>query len=345
MIIRPQGLQTHGDFVMQKRIFIIFTIAFLFLTGCLSPKIKLFSDSTEPLREFVLEGRGKGKVLVISVKGFISDTSEKGFLSSNPSMVEKLVSQLVKAEKDKKIRAILLKIDSPGGTATASDLLYHELMEFKERTGVKILVSMMDLATSGGYYISLPADFILAHPTTITGSVGVVFIRPKVRGLMEKIGLDVEVSKSGKNKDMGSPFRETAEDEQKIFQNIIQNFSRRFLSLVEKHRRLAPDVLTEISSACVYTASDARDIGLVDDIAYLSQAIAKAKSMSGLPEDAKVVVYRRTEYPEDNLYNTSGMKSDSGKLSLINLKLPGTVPFLQTGFYYLWMPWSGGYGF
>jgi protease-4 len=124
-------------------------------------------------------------------------------------MVQEFVSQLRLAEKDKKIKALLLKIDSPGGSVIASDIVYNEILAFKKRTGAKVVVAMMGVAASGGYYISLPADTIVAHPATITGSIGVIFFRPKVTGLMGKIGVGVEVNKSGKNKDIGSPFRQT----------------------------------------------------------------------------------------------------------------------------------------
>ena len=90
------------------------------------------------------------------------------------------------AEKDEKVKAVLLKIDSPGGSSTASDILYHEIVAFKERTGKKVVVCMMNIAASGGYYVALPADMIMAHPTTVTGSVGVILIRPEVSQLMEK---------------------------------------------------------------------------------------------------------------------------------------------------------------
>ena len=103
----------------------------------------------------------------------------------------------VKAEKDPDIKAVILKINSPGGSATASDILYREINAYKQRSGVKIVAAMMGLAASGGYYVAMPADTIVAHPTTVTGSVGAVFIKPEVSGLMEKIGVDVTVHKSG----------------------------------------------------------------------------------------------------------------------------------------------------
>ena len=187
-----------------------------------------------------------------------------------------------KAEKDERIRAVLFKVNSPGGTIMASDILYHEISSYRERTGAKIIVSMMDVAASGAYYMSLPADMIMAHPTTITGSVGVIFLRPKAGGLMDKIGLGVDVIKFGKNKDMGSPFRESTEEEKDIMQKTVNEFGERFIGLVQKHRKLKDQAMGEISTARIFTADEALKWGLVDKIGYLSDAVKEAKMLAGL---------------------------------------------------------------
>ncbi len=308
--------------------------ALLLVSGCISPQVKLFTDATEPLQEFTIQGKGKAKILLIPVRGIITDAPGKQFLRSAPNMVQEIVSQLGKARKDDDIKAVILKINSPGGTVTASDILYHEIMAFKEETGVKIVAAMMDVAASGGYYISLPADLIMAHPTTITGSVGVIFMRPKLEGLMEKIGLGVEVNKSAKNKDMGSPFRPTTGEEQKILDGLVRELGQRFLHLVATHRKPGQEALAQISTARICLADDAKGLGLVDEIGYLSDAISKAKSLAGLSERAKVVVYRRTKYPDDNLYNISMTKG--GPLSLMAPGLSQILTSLQAGFHYLW---------
>ncbi len=319
---------------------IIITLAFVFVLtyGCAAPEVKLFTDATTPLQEFTLQGTEEGKVLVIPISGIISDTPNERFLRTMPSMVQEVVSQLRLAEKDNEVKVILLKIDSPGGSTTASDLLYHEIIDFKKRKNVKIVVSMMGIAASGGYYISLPADFIMAHPTTVTGSIGVIFIHPMVANLMDKIGLDVKVNKSGKNKDMGSPFRLATVEEKKILQNLTDELGQRFINLVAKHRNLDKEVLDKIATARVYLAEEAFQLGLVDQIGYLSEAILQAKKMAGLSENAKVVAYRRTKYPNDNLYNTSTTKFSGHGISLVDLGLPEIATHHQIGFYYLWFP-------
>ena len=327
---------------MRKSIFILAVVVVLFLIGCQGPKIRLFPSAADPLKEFTLEGDAKGKVLVVHIRGTISDAPRRRLVSTRPSMVQEVVSQLRKAEKDSEIKAVLLKINSPGGSATASDILYNEIVAFKEKTGAKVVVAMMDVAASGGYYISLPSDYILAHPTSITGSVGVVFIRPDVAGLMAKIGVDVEVSKTGKNKDMGSPFRQATAEEKQIIQNMIDRLNQRFLDRIAAHRRIDPRRLKEISTARIFLAEDALKLGMIDRVGYIREAVSRAKRLAELPQNAKLVVYRRTEFPDDNLYNTSTSQYEGQGLSIVSLDLPASLASYQAGFYYLWQPGTMG---
>ena len=320
---------------MRKLFSLFFLVILIFINGCTAPKIRLFPSQADPLKEFTLEGKAAKKVLVISIRGVITDSPKEELIRTRPSIVQEVVSQLRLAEADENVKAVLLKIDSPGGSVTASDVLFNEISAFKERTKSKVVVAMMGVAASGGYYISLPADYIVAHPTTLTGSIGVIFLRPQVTGLMQKVGVDVEVNKSGKNKDIGSPFRKMTAEEAKILQDLTDRLGVRFVDLVVKRRKLDPKVVAEISTARVYLAGEALELGLVDEIGYLDRAVAQAKKLADLPEDAKVVVYRRTEYPDDNLYNPS-TSYGGGRLSLISLELPGVFKQLSAGFYYLW---------
>jgi len=307
-------------------------------TGCIKPKITLFPDGTEPLKEYVLQGTEKEKILIIPINGFISDSHRDLPFHRKSSMVQEIVSQLNLAAKDKDLKAVILKIDSPGGTVTASDMLYHEIIRFRQRSGARVVAITMGVAASGGYYIALPADYIFAHPTSITGSIGVVFLRPNVSGLMSKIGLEMGIEKSGKNKDMGSPFRRPTEEEQEIVQDLIDDLAGRFLTLVVSHRKLDDQARTSISSARIYTAPDALRLGLVDQIGYMDDAIRKTTSIAGLSEGARVIVYRRTEYPDDNVYGTFSGKPAAPEISLIDPALIESLFPLHSGFYYLWLP-------
>ena len=180
--------------MLSRKLTIAVTLVCFMVAGCVAPNVKLFTDATDPLKEFVLEGEAKEKILIIPIKGIISDSSKKGMLQSEPGMVQDIVSQLAIAEKDTEIKAVIFTIDSPGGSVTASDILYHEIMRYKEKSGAKVTAVLMNVAASGGYYVALPADYIMAHPTSVTGSIGVIFMRPGVSGLMEKAGVGGTVS-------------------------------------------------------------------------------------------------------------------------------------------------------
>lgn len=311
------------------------------LVGCASPKIKFFSDSSDPYREFTLQGTAGPKILVLQANGQIEEGPSRGLLRDRPGMIPDIVSQLRLAEEDEAVKAVVLKIDSPGGSVTASDVLYHELKAFKEKTGVKMVAVFMGLAASGGYYIALPADRIVAHPTSITGSVGVVFLQPKLTGLMEKIGVGVDVSKSGDQKDMGSPFRPSTQEERRLLQDLTERLGQRFLDLLDEHRRITPEALAEIRTARIFLAEEARQLGLVDRIGYVDDAIQSAKELAGLPDEARVVVYRRAEFPNDTVYNAAGTHLGTAEPELVRIDLPGTVGELGTGFFYIWPPAAG----
>jgi protease-4 len=176
---------------------------------------------------------------------------------------------------------------------------------------------------------------ITAHPTTVTGSIGVLFLQPKITGLMEKIGLSVDVKKFGKNKDMGTPFRDSSEEEQRFMQKSVDDMGERFIRLVQKHRKPNQQAMAEISTARVFIADEAMKLGLVDKVCYLSDAIRESRKLAALHADARVVVYRRTEFPDDNYYNTSSAASHGLNVPAVNIELPEYL-VLKTGFYYLW---------
>ena len=304
------------------------------IVGCSLPKINLFPQAG-PLKEVTLEGTGEDKILVISVNGVISDQPKEKLLRSQPSMVQEVVTHLKRAGQDPQIKALLLKVNSPGGGVTASDILYHEISAYRERSGVKMVVAMMNLAASGGYYISLPADWIIAHPTTVTGSIGVIFARPQVSGFMDKYGFAMNVSKSGTHKDMGSPFRPSSPGDEAIFQSLTDQMARRFHDLVQKHRNINAAQMALIASARVYMAPEAKALNLVDQVGYLSDAIAKAKSLAGLSGDTRVITYRRYESEEDNIYN-SAMHAQGAQTGSFAPALTALMGAQDAGFYYMW---------
>ncbi len=324
----------------MNRFFSLFlsVLVCVLLSGCISPRVTLFTEPSDPLNEYRLSGSQKGKVAVIPIKGIISDEPEDRMLRSKPGMIQEVVSQLDLIRRDPEVGAVLLKIDSVGGSVTASDILYYEILKFKEETGIKVVVSMMNVAASGGYYIALPADYIIAHPTTVTGSIGVIFVRPNIRELMNKIGVDVKVDASGEYKDMGSILRSSTESEDVLFQSLIDALGDRFIQKIKKHRDLTDEAVNDIRTARIFLAGEAKAAGMIDDVGYITDAVDKAKSLAGLHPDCKVVVYRRSHFANDNIYNPVLMHAGPKVPPIIDLGLPQQMLRNLSGFYYLWLP-------
>lgn len=205
-------------------------LLFFILGGCIH--VDLFSGKGV-LQETTISGEGSDKVLLIDISGTLTTSKDSGIFSE-PSLPARLKEELTKAEKDDHIKAIVLRINTPGGTVTSSDILYHELQEFKEKRKVPIISSIMDMGTSGGYYVAMASDYIFAHPSTITGSIGVIMLTLNGQGLLEKIGIQPTAIVSGPKKSMGSPFRAMNDEERAIFQDVIDRLYARFLTVVEK---------------------------------------------------------------------------------------------------------------
>jgi protease-4 len=207
---------------------------------------------------------------------------------------------------------------------------------FKASRKVPIVASIMDLGTSGGYYIAAAADTVLAHPSSVTGSIGVIMLTINARGLLEKVGVETTAVTSGPRKDMGSPFRTMTTEERAIFQGLIDSFYQRFLNIVQEGRsNLQMEQIKRLADGRIYTGDQAKAAGLVDEIGYLEDAIALAKKKAGLTE-AKVVTYHRPGEYSNNVY--SKVLAPNGLAGLADLDLMSFVRGGTPQFMYLWMP-------
>ena len=319
----------------MKKLVLLAPVLAAALTAC-SPRINLDLLGEEKLREVVLvPDAAREKILVVDIDGTISSALETGLFAREKSVVARVFERLERAAADPQVKAVILRLDTPGGEVTASDIIYHEVLRFKERTGRPVIGLMMSVAASGGYYIASACDVILAHPSTITGSIGVISVFPSVESLMSKVGVKVNVIKSGPSKDSGSPFRDMTEDDKKLFQTIIDEYYEGFLAVVATGRKgkIAEADLRKIADGRVYTAPQALKLGLIDAIGYFDDAFAKARGLASL-KSAKVVSY--TYYPKtkSNIY-----ASQLGSFSPLDAKvLESMLALLKTGFYYLWLP-------
>ncbi len=314
---------------MKKTLIAVLVIGLLgMVSGCTLVKISL-TEETQPYMEKVISGEGKDKVLLVDISGFITSQGDGVSLPGSkkgPGLLARVREELDRAKSDKNVKAMVLRINSPGGGVTASDMLYHEIKKYKQETGVKVLAHFMDIGTSGAYYTALAADRITAQPTTVTGSIGVIMFRIDATGLMQKIGVQAYQIASGEQKGMGSPFRPVSPEERTIFQGMIDNLQARFVNTVVEGRSLPPDTVKKLADGRIYTSQEAKASGLIDDICYLDDAVDQAKKLAGL-ERAKVVTYYRPGQYRENLYSVNLISIDMGEMFQ-----PGA------SFMYLWLP-------
>jgi protease IV len=303
-----------------------------FLSGCVT--INLL-PTPGPLQEKQLSGTGTEKVLLLDLSGLISSQEGDG-LVEHPNMVAQIKEELTRAAEDPKLKALVVRINSPGGTVTASDIIYHELRAFRQKRRIPVIASIMDVGASGGYYVAAAADKIIVHPSSVTGSLGVIMLTLNARGLLEKVGLEANAITSGPKKDMGSPFKPMTEEERAIFQGLISSFYERFLAVIREGRRnLHTEEIRKLADGRVYSGEQASALGLVDSVGYLEDAIELAKREAGLTE-ARVVTYRRPGEYRHNIY--SKFLGGGGLTALANLDVSSMVRGGTPQFMYLWMP-------
>ena len=305
--------------------------------GCAFINVSLYQPAL-PLQERVIEGEGPGKVLVMDISGVLAyeEKDKGGSFREEVNLVARVKEELGKAAADDEIKAIVLRIQSPGGTVNASDLIHHEISEFKKKRNVVVVACFLGIATSGGYYVATAADHIIAQPTTLTGSIGTIALKFNVEGLMEKVGVTEETVKSGDKKDMWSPFRPATSEEKKIFQSIIDEYQGKFLEVVREGRKNMTETdLAKVKDGRVFSGTQAFKLGLVDQLGYLNDAIQWAKNAAGI-ERAKVVMYHRPGTHVENVYSLSQGEAWSWTERFRRGEL---LPQRETPqFMYLWLP-------
>ena len=320
----------------MRRLTALALAALFALSGCSLVTLD-FQPRIRPLEEKTVEGKGSSKILLLDLSGFLSEDVPSFSIGAPPPRVPLLArvrEELRKAEDDERVKALVVRINSPGGTITASDILYHELLAFKARKKVPVIAAIMDVGASGGYYAALAADTIVVNPTTITGSIGVVMVTVNAQGLLEKIGVAPLAIKSGPMKDAGSPFRPLTEPERAVFQGVIDDMHGRFVRLIAQSRKMPEDRVRAFADGRIYTADEALRLGLVDRVAYLEDVVALARERAGLDE-AKVVMYHRPKEYRANIYSLTPTPSTAeSTLAQFAAAFGGGGP----RFLYLWWP-------
>lgn len=249
-----------------------------------------------------------GKVAIVNIKGIIVDSRVS-------------IDEIKQYRKDPSIKAIVLRVESPGGAVVPAQEIYEEIkrtIKFKP-----VVVSMGSVAASGGYYISCPATKIVANPGTLTGSIGVLIEIPNIKGLLDKVGVKTEVIKSGKYKDITSPFKSLQNEEKEILQKLTNDIHEQFIKAVSEGRKIPIEQVRKIADGRVFTGLKAKELGLVDEIGDLDHAIKIAAQLAKIKGEPEIVMRKSTILRE--LLNGD-----------IELLIKRFLPYIQV--YYLYSP-------
>ena len=291
--------------------------------------VKKGIDQFPDFKETWSYGTGGEKIAHITLQGPIMRQGESGLFGSSVDPIESVIQQVRAAQNDDGIKGILFEVNSPGGAITPSDEIYHQLKLFREASPDHfVVIFMRDVAASGGYYVAMASDWIIAEPTTIVGSIGVIVQAFNFKGLADKYGVRATTIASGDNKALLNPFEEPNADHVAIFQTLVDDMYDNFVSIVAEGRDLDVEVVKPLADGRIFTAKEAKRLTLIDDIGYWDDAIAKVVELAG-GESIKVIRYES---------NTSVLESLLG-VKAPALDIEATVDSLRTPrLEYRWRP-------
>lgn len=318
-------------------------LAVLISVGCQPAggvKISLVPGNQSLEQKAVInEGPFAPKIAIVDVSGLLVDRPINGLLTEGENPVAYIKEQLDKASKDNSVKAIILRVNSPGGTVTASQMLHEEVVRFKAKSHKPVVALFLDVAASGGYYTACAADRIVAYPSTITGSIGVIMQLFSLQGSLEALHMQTYAIKSGPFKDAGSPLRNLGPAEREIFQKIVDDFQGQFLAVVAKGRpNLDMEKIKTLADGRVYTAEQAKESGLIDEIGSIYTVVEWIQKKT---ENKKmsVVVYHRPQEWKSTVYAASPTRStDAMQSGPISLDLKAINEALRPRLLYLWAP-------
>ena len=332
---------------------IVFASALLLvplLTGCGMPSFLVTPvGGSQTLKEEVVEegkGFGGGKIAIIEVEGMLADVRSGGFLQASENPLSLFTQQLEMAEKDDDVKAVVLRINSPGGTVTTADTMYQMVKRFKAHTHKPVIAATQEVSASGAYYVSCAADKIIVHPTSIVGSIGVIFSNFDLTDGLGKLGIQSRAVHTGTLKEMGSPFKHETELERSVMAEMVNEYYIRFTTVVKQNRpniketpppppANEPATYAGIFSGRVWSGARAVELGLADETGLLSDAIEQARTAGKAPK-ARAILYKRPYGYTGSIYAHS--PTPQPQANVIQLNVPGAQSILPAGFYYLWQP-------
>lgn len=293
--IWPWFLGCFGIFIFLGSIALNIFLFFVLFSKTIETTINTPAKNETKLQEIIVTGKKETqeKIAQIYIEGpiFYQKDSWQS-LAGQKGGADFIVKQIRQAKTDSKVKAIILNIKSPGGSITASDEIYQEITS-AQTAGKKVIAFLNETAASGGYYIALPADKIIASPTTLTGSIGVIAQTFNIEELLAKYGVKIETIKSGKYKDILSSYRAMTPEERELLQKILDEYYQQFVDLIKKHR---PDIklekLEEITDGRVFTARQAKELKLIDELGYEDDAINLAVKLSKIREKT-IIKYKQ----------------------------------------------------
>jgi protease IV len=295
-----------------------------------TPRLEPVTAMSLPYRPF---NPRAASVAIVDVDGLLLNADATGLGSWGENPVSAFRERLDAIECNPRVCAVVVRINTPGGSVTATDIMWRDLMAFKKRTSLPVVGCLMDVAAGGGYYLATGCDSIVAHPTTVTGGIGCILNVYNLQDMMAQFNILGAPIKAGPNIDLGSPIKALSDEKRKLLQDMADEFHDRFRKVVLQGR---PDVDEDAKATFdgrVFTARQAQDLHLVDRIGYLDDAVATARSLAGVP-CANVIFFRRREDPALSQYSiTPNTPLQKG---LIPISVPGLDRSKLPCFLYLW---------
>lgn len=290
-----------------------------------------------PLAEYtVIGGDQTGeRIALIDVDGVLLNSDYTGFYSFGENPVALFREKLDAIAANRCYRAVVLRINSPGGGVTACDIMRRDLMTFRQRTGLPVVACLLDMGAGGAYYLATAADQIVAHPTTLTGGVGVILNLYNLQDVLAQFNIVGVPIKSGDNIDMGSPIRAQPDEVRAMLQTMADEFHQRFRNAVEQSRPQHDPSHPEDFDGRVFSASQAYSRRLIDMIGYLDDAVAVARQSAGRPGARVVLLHRRVDRARSPYAVTPNIPLQG---STLPLSVPGFERSRLPTFLYLWQP-------
>lgn len=306
-----------------------------FVVGVAPGDQKLVATVVQPA-----DKRTRDAVAIVDVSGMILNAKTPGLLRDGENPVGRFRETLDAAAEADSVKALIVRLNTPGGAVTASDAMYRDLLSFKRRTGKPVVVLMMDVAASGGYYLACAGDHIVAYPSTVTASIGVIIQTVTLQPALSSIGIQTEAITSGPNKNVGSPLSPMSAGHRAVLQSMVDAFYDDFTSVVRDARPgISDEHFEEVTDGRIVSGRRAQAVGLVDTLGDLDDAFDQAKRLARIENAALIRYHRPLEYVGSPHAAAPQGPATPTQINLLNLDASGLLGGPPTpGFYYLWLP-------